>query len=61
MTTANLNAPGQLDPEQQPAMVRIDTYQQWRQQQGAPLVGGIYIRDMKEVEVGPWPASSASG
>lgn len=61
MTTANLNAPGRLDPEQQPAMVRIDTYQQWRQQQGAPLVGGIYIRDMKEVEVGPWPAKGVNG
>src|SRR6266581_5233610 len=44
-----------LDPEQQPAVVRIDMYQEWRKREGAPLVGGVYIKDMKAVEVGPWP------
>src|SRR5437762_6316387 len=44
-----------LDPEKQPAVVRIDMYQEWRKREGAPLVGGVYIKDMKAVEVGPWP------
>ena len=44
-----------LDPENQPAMVRVDRYQEWRKREGAPLVGGVYIRDMKAVDVGPWP------
>jgi len=51
MTTPNTK----LDPETQPALVRVDAYQEWRKREGAPLVGGIYIRDVKAVEVGPWP------
>jgi quercetin dioxygenase-like cupin family protein len=51
MTTANSN----LDPEKQPALVRVDMYEQWRKREGVPLVGGVYIEDMKAVEVGPWP------
>ena len=49
----NPNTP--LDPEKQPALVRVDTYQEWRKREGVPLVGGVYIKDMKAVEVGPWP------
>lgn len=26
-----------------------------RRREGAPLVGGVYLRDVKTVEVGPWP------
>ena len=44
-----------LDPEKQPAVVRTDMYQEWRKREGAPLLGGVYIKDMKAVEVGPWP------
>ena len=51
MTTPNTK----LDPETQPALVRVDAYQEWRKREGAPLVGGVYIKDMKAVEVGPWP------
>ena len=46
---------GNVDPEKQPALVRLDMYQEWRKREGAPLVGGVYIKDMKAVEVGPWP------
>ena len=45
----------QLDPEKQPALVRVDLYEEWRKREGAPLLGGVYIKDMKAVEVGPWP------
>jgi quercetin dioxygenase-like cupin family protein len=44
-----------LDPEKQPALARVDMYQEWRKREGVPLVGGVYIKDMKAVEVGPWP------
>jgi len=44
-----------LDPEKQPSLTRLDMYQEWRKREGAPLVGGVYIKDMKAVEVGPWP------
>jgi hypothetical protein len=45
----------QLDPEKQPAIVRTDMYEEWRTREGVPLVAGVYIKDMKAVEVGPWP------
>ena len=51
MTTTS----GSVDPEKQPALLRVDMYQEWRKREGAPLVGGVYIKDMKAVEVGPWP------
>ena len=44
-----------LDPEKQPALVRVDVYEEWRKREGTPRVGGVYIKDMKAVEVGPWP------
>ena len=51
MTTGTEN----LDPEKQPALARIDVYEEWRKREGAPLVGGIYLRDVKSVELGAWP------
>jgi len=51
MTTDGSN----LDPEKQPALTRVDMYQEWRKREGAPLIGGVFIKDMKAVEVGPWP------
>jgi quercetin dioxygenase-like cupin family protein len=53
MTTADLTR--DPDPEKQPALVRVDVYQEWRQREAVPLVGGIYLKDMNAVEVGPWP------
>jgi quercetin dioxygenase-like cupin family protein len=44
-----------LDPEKQPALVRVDMYEEWRKREGVPLVGGVYIKEMKAVELGPWP------
>ena len=44
-----------LDPEKQPALTRVDSYAEWREREGAPLIGGVFIEDMKAVEVGPWP------
>src|SRR6266508_6888566 len=47
--------------ETAPVVQRIDPYDEWRQEEGVPLVGGIYIKDMKSVEVGPWPRKGVKG
>jgi len=52
MTTAG---PGSPDPEQAPTIQRIDPYAEWRKAEGPPLAGGVYFRDMNEIETGPWP------
>jgi quercetin dioxygenase-like cupin family protein len=44
-----------------PIVERIDPYEEWRQQEEVPLVGGIYLRDMKTVELGPWPRKGVNG
>ena len=43
----NPNTP--LDPEKQPALMRVDVYEEWRKREGVPRVGGVYIKDMKAV------------
>jgi len=48
-------ASNQLDPEKQPALTRIDAYEEWRRREGVPLVGGVYLKDINAVEVAPWP------
>ena len=52
MTTARPTDP---DPEQQPAITRIDVYAQWREKENVPTPGGVYVKSMFDVEVGPWP------
>jgi quercetin dioxygenase-like cupin family protein len=47
--------------ETAPIVERIDPYQDWRQREEVPLVGGIYIKDMKQVEVGDWPRKGVKG
>src|SRR3989304_3515390 len=50
-----------IDPDKQPALVRADMYQEWRKREGASLVGGVYIKDMKAVEVDPRPPAHGGG
>ena len=47
--------------EQAPVVERIDPYQEWRRKEGAPLVGGVYIKDMKQVEVSTEGAALQEG
>ncbi|MPZ15326.1 MAG: cupin domain-containing protein [Chloroflexi bacterium] len=47
--------------ETAPVVERIDPYREWRQREEVPLLGGIYIRDMRTVEVGPWPRKGVKG
>src|SRR2546430_6607320 len=53
MTTAGPEAP---NPEAAPVIERIDPYAEWRKAQGAPMAGGVYFRDMGEIETGAWAA-----
>jgi quercetin dioxygenase-like cupin family protein len=55
MTTTN------IDVEQAPILKRIDSYEEWRQREGVGLVGGIYIRNMNDVDVSPWPRKGVKG
>jgi len=47
--------------ETAPIVERIDPYAEWRQREEVPLVGGIYVRNMREVEVGDWPRKGVKG
>jgi len=44
-----------------PLMERVDSYAEWQKKEGAPIVGGVYIRDMRTVEVGDWPRKGVKG
>jgi quercetin dioxygenase-like cupin family protein len=49
------------EAEQAPVVERIDSYQEWRKKEGAALQGGVYIKDMKAVEVKDWPRFGVKG
>lgn len=55
MTTTNTGNVSPPDPELQPAMTRIDPYAEWRNAEEAHKEGGVYIRNMFTLPVGPWP------
>jgi mannose-6-phosphate isomerase-like protein (cupin superfamily) len=40
---------------------RVRTYDRWVADQGAPVISGLYIPDVRVAELGPWPAKGASG
>ncbi len=44
-----------------PALERIDPYREWQKREGVPIIGGVYIRDMRTVEVGDWPRKGVRG
>jgi mannose-6-phosphate isomerase-like protein (cupin superfamily) len=44
-----------------PILERIDTYAEWRAKEGVPLVGGVYMRDMRKIECGPWARKGVNG
>ncbi len=33
---------------------RVDTYKEWQESQGIPIVRGFFVQDIKTVEVAPW-------
>ncbi len=44
-----------------PLMDRVDCYADWQKKEGAPIVGGVYIRDMLHLELGDWPRKGVNG
>ncbi len=44
-----------------PVLERIDPYIEWRKREEVLLGGGVYIKDMREVEVSPWPRKGVNG
>jgi quercetin dioxygenase-like cupin family protein len=47
--------------ETAPVVERIDPYAEWRAREEVPLLGGIYVRDMRNIEVGDWPRKGVKG
>ena len=44
-----------------PRLERSDPYEQWQQKEGVPIVGGIYLKDLYSLEVGPWARKGCDG
>ena len=44
-----------------PRMERSDPYEEWQRAEGAPIVGGIYLPDLYNLEVGPWARKGCNG
>ena len=40
---------------------RVDTYRQWQELQGIPVVRGFHVPDIKQVEVSPWKLKGGLG
>ncbi len=51
----------QEDVQAAPRMERSDPYEEWQRGEGAPIVGGIYLQDLYNLEVGPWARKGCSG
>jgi mannose-6-phosphate isomerase-like protein (cupin superfamily) len=39
----------------------IDTYRQWQEGQGVPIVKGFFVEDIKQVELAPWKSKGGLG
>ena len=51
----------QEDVQAAPRMERSDPYEEWQRTEGAPIVGGIYLQDLYNLEVGPWARKGCNG
>ena len=49
------------DPALAPAFERIDSYEEWRNSEGAKLHGGLYIKDLLALELDYWPRKGCNG
>ena len=54
MTTNN-------DPAQVPVFERIDSYEEWKRDEGVKLHGGLYIKDLYSLELDYWPRKGVNG
>ena len=44
-----------------PAWERIDPYEEWRRDEEVTKVYDLYIKDLYNLEVGPWPRRGCNG
>jgi mannose-6-phosphate isomerase-like protein (cupin superfamily) len=44
-----------------PLLGRIDPYAEWQEREGVPIVKGVYIPDMRSVELGLWSRKGVNG
>ena len=49
------------DPAAAPVFERIDTYEEWLQNEGAKTHGGLYIKDLYSLELDYWPRKGCNG
>ena len=44
-----------------PTLERVDAYEQWKRDEGVPILGGFYIEDLNDLELAPWPRKGGRG
>jgi len=59
MVTNNLQYTGEA--ARAPLLEKIDPYIEWRNKEGATLLGGVYVRDLRAVKLGDWPRKGVKG
>jgi len=47
-------AEDQIEKIDESKLPRVDTYKEWQESQGIPIVRGFFVQDIKTVEVAPW-------
>ena len=47
-------AEDQIEKIDETKLPRVDTYKNWQESQGIPIVRGFFVQDIKTVEVAPW-------
>jgi oxalate decarboxylase/phosphoglucose isomerase-like protein (cupin superfamily) len=39
----------------------IDVYRDWQREEGLPVITGLYVQDLKDIELGPWKRRGGAG
>ena len=50
-----------FDPAKAPVFERIDPYEEWQRDEGVKLHGGLYIKDLFNLELSHWPRMGVDG
>ena len=44
-----------------PRVTRLDTYAEWQANEGIPIYDTFFVRDLKDLELGPWERTGGLG
>jgi quercetin dioxygenase-like cupin family protein len=44
-----------------PLAERTDPYMEWQRREGVPVIGGVYVRNLRTAELGDWPRKGVKG